>query len=329
MKFLKVLGIIILILIAIFLVVPYFLADNVVVTHTELIKAKPATIFRQVNNLHNWNAWSPFEGDPTMVTTYDGPEQGVGAIRTWSGEKAGEGIMQIEVSEAYTYIQNKLVFGPNEGGGTGSWNFMETDDGVEVTWTTHITDLSYPLNRWFGLITEPMLKPMLATGLAKLKKVTEAMPDPPEVKIVILEAQPSLIIFDSTDMAGMGDMIGKNFGALFDFVKRRQIPITGEHFAIYKGWDPEGITYISTGIPVEAGAKAYKNIQYYERPGGTAIFAKHTGGFNTGPTHYAIEDYIQDFNLKTKDYIWETYLYNPEVDTDTSKYVTFIYYPLD
>jgi effector-binding domain-containing protein len=329
MKFLKVIGIIVLILIAIFLAVPYFLADNVVVSDTELIKAKPETIFRQVNNYHNWSNWSPFESDPTMVNTYEGPEQGVGAIRTWVGEKAGEGTMQIEVSEPYTYIQNKLVFGPGEGGGTGSWNFIPTEDGVEVEWTVHVSDLNYPMGRWFGLLTEPMLKPMLESGLAKLKEVAEALPEPPEVKIVNMEAIPSLVIYDSTTIEGMGEMFSRNYKALYSYVKSRSIPITGEQFAIYHNWNPEGITKISAGIPVAAGSKGKNNIKYYEIPAGNVLFATHTGGYNSAPAHEAIDAYIKDFNLKTKDYIWETYMYNTEVNKDTSTYVTFIYYPLD
>jgi len=328
MKALKVLGIIVLFLIALFFIVPYFLTDNIVVSHSEVINAKPATIFRQVNNFHNWSNWSPFEADQTMENTYEGPEQGVGAIRTWSGEEAGEGLMEIEKSEPYEYIQTKLVFGPDGGGGTGSWNFDETPEGTEVIWTVHIKDLSYPLNRWFGLVVEPGLEPMLVKGLDKLKEITEAIPQPPEIKVVMTEAVPSLIIYDSTTMSGMGEMMGKNFGDLYEYVMRRKIPITGQQFAIYHNWNPKGITRISTGIPVAENSRAYKNIEYYVLPAGNAIFAQHKGGYNTSVTHEAIDDYIKDFNLETKDYIWESYLYNPMTDTDSTQWVTFIYYPL-
>jgi len=328
MKFLKILGVIVLILIAVFLIVPFFLADNVIVSSNTLINAKPETVFRQVNNYHNWSNWSPFEADSTMVNTYQGPEQGVGAKRMWSGEKAGEGIMTLEVSEPYTYLQNKLEFGPGEGGGTGSWNFDQTDDGVEVTWTIHVTDLNYPMGRWFGLLTEPMLKPMLQSGLADLKKLTESMPKPPEVKMIYLDAIPSLVIADSATMDGMEEMMSKNYAALYDYIKKRKIPITGQQFAIYHTWNPEGYTRISTGVPVVEGSKGRKNIKYYEIPSGNTLFVKHVGGFDTSPAHNEIEKHIRDFGLETKDFIWETYLYDPMVDTDTSSYVTFIYYPL-
>ncbi len=49
MKALKVLGIIVLILIAILTIIPLFLADNVTITSEKVINAKPATVFQQVN----------------------------------------------------------------------------------------------------------------------------------------------------------------------------------------------------------------------------------------------------------------------------------------
>ena len=51
MKALKVLGVIILVLIALFLIIPLFLADNVTISSEKVINAKPATVFQQVNML--------------------------------------------------------------------------------------------------------------------------------------------------------------------------------------------------------------------------------------------------------------------------------------
>ncbi len=328
MKALRILAIIILILVVVYFVVPLFLADNVIVNEEIDMKAKPATVFRQVNNLQNWLAWSPFEQDPTIVNKFSGPEQGVGANRVWKGDDAGDGSLTILESRPYKYIRNELIFGPGEGGGTGSWNFQETDEGTEVSWTIHIQDLSYPNYRWFGILAEMMLKPMLTQGLKDLKKLVEPMPDPPEIKVVDLSLQPSLVIPDSSTIDSMREMMQRNYKKLFDFIKRMQIPITGQQFAIYHNWNPEGVTRVSVGVPVAIDSKGYKEIKYYEIPATKAIFAKHSGGANSGPTHLAIDDYMKDFNLEARDYIWETYLYDPFTDTDSTKWVTWIYYPL-
>jgi effector-binding domain-containing protein len=328
MKALRILAVILIVLAAIYLVVPLFLPDNVIVTEEVEMDAKPATIFRQVNNLQNWLAWSPFEADKTTVNKFSGPEQGEGANREWKGEKSGEGSMEILESLPYEYIRTQLIFGPGEGGGNGSWNFVENDGMTEVTWTIHVQGLSYPNYRWMGLLTEMFLKPMMTEGLNNLKKLTEPMPNPPDIKIVDLAAQPSLVIPDSATIDEMSDMLKRNFKKLYDFINYRKIPITGQHFAIYHNWNPDGITRVSAGVPVEMDSKGFNEIQYFEIPATLAIFAKHTGGPNSESTHNAISAYMKDFQLKPKDYIWETYLYDQEMQPDTTKWVTWIYYPL-
>jgi len=133
MKAIKVLGIIILLLIATLTIIPLFLADNVTISSEKVINAKPATVFQQVNMLKNWKHWSPFEDDSTMIDIYEGPEAGLGAKRIWSGEKAGEGSLTILKSEPYALIQNKLEFGPDGAGGTGTWNLEEIEEGVKLS----------------------------------------------------------------------------------------------------------------------------------------------------------------------------------------------------
>ena len=328
MKVLKVLIIIVVILAAVFFVVPFFLADSFVISETTEIKARPETVFRQVNSYKNWSNWSPFEADTTMVSTYEGPDRGVGSKRIWDGEKAGKGSITIMKSDPYSYIQNKLEFGPDEGGGIGSWNFEKTDDGVNATWTIHIQDLQYPFGKWMGVLVEMNMGPIMAQGLKDLKSFSESLPVPTEVKVIDFAMQPSVVIRDSATIDQAHAMFEKNYGELMRLVNRRKIPITGEHFAIYHNWNPQGYTQISAGIPIGKKTKDYKRINYYELPATKAVFAKHEGGYNTGSTHYAIDDFIKDHNLETKGYIWETYAYDPITEPDSAKWVTLIYYPL-
>lgn len=327
MKALKTIGRIILVIVIIALVVPYFLPDSASTSDELQINATPQVIFRQVNNYNNWKAWSPFEADPTMVDTFSGPEQGVGATRAWVGDDAGTGSMTILESDSYKYISNNLEFGPDGGGGVGAWNFNVTEEGTMVVWSIRITKLGY-FKRWFGLLMNFTIKPMMTEGLNSLKELTEAMPEPLKVKKIILDPQPTMVVFDSTTMDGMQAMFERSYGTLMSYMGQKQIPITGEQFAVYHNWDPNGYIKISAGIPVDKERKGNGTVTYFELPGGEAVFAKHIGGYDTGPTHYAIDAYIKDFNIETLDFIWEKYLYNPMTDTDSTKWVTFIYYPI-
>jgi len=328
MKALKVLGVIISILIAIFLIIPFFLTDHVTISSEKNILAKPATVFQQVNMLKNWKSWSPFEADTTMVDTYEGPEAGVGAKRTWLGEKIGEGSLTIIESRPYDVIRTQLVFGTDEGGATGTWNFEKTDEGVGVLWTIHITNLKYPFERWYGLMSKSVMKPLMEQGLTTLKEVAEAKSSV-DIQVVDLVSQPSLTILDSTTIDGIGEMLGKNYGTIMEYITKNEIAVTGFPFAVYHNWDPEGIIVIRAGVPVAEKLKGHKNIEYFELPEGKAVYAKHFGGYDTGNTHYAIDDFMKANKIEGNEkFIWEVYVTDPFTEPDTAKWETDIYYPL-
>jgi len=328
MKALKIFGTIILILVAAFLIIPLFLPSEVAVSETMVIKAKPQVVFRQVNELKKWVAWSPFEADTTTVNTFEGPDRGVGAKRIWKGKESGEGTMTIAVSRPYEYIENHLTFGQDQKA-VGTWNFVPGKIGTEVTWTLKSVNLQYPFGKWMGLLMPSLLEPMMEKGLKKLKSVTEAMPEPVPVKLIDTDEIQALVINDSATIQGMGEVFQRDYEALYSFINRKQIPITGERFVIYRNWNPEGYTQVSPGVPVGNKVKDYGRIKYTVIPAGKAVFAVHQGGFNSEQTHYAIDEYIKDFNLKMKDFIWETYAFDPRTDTDSTQWRTLIYYPVE
>jgi Polyketide cyclase / dehydrase and lipid transport len=66
--------------------------DDFTVSRQININAMPADIFPWINNLKNMNQWNPWAGqDPKSTIAYEGPEEGPGAIYTWSGGKQGAG----------------------------------------------------------------------------------------------------------------------------------------------------------------------------------------------------------------------------------------------
>ena len=59
--------------------------------------AAPADSLQQLlTDFHAWTRWSPYEAlDPDMKRTYSGMPNGVGAVYSWEGKKAGSGRMEI------------------------------------------------------------------------------------------------------------------------------------------------------------------------------------------------------------------------------------------
>ncbi|NOY51059.1 MAG: hypothetical protein GXO88_10930 [Chlorobi bacterium] len=327
MKVLKVLGIIVLIIVALVFIIPLFMADTTSVSADISIKASPATVFHQVSKLKNWENWSPFESDSTIVNTYEGTERGTGAIRSWDGEKIGSGSMAIIESVPYNKIVNKLEFGDGSEG-KGSWSFDPRGDSVDVIWSITISNLSYPMGKLIGPIMKTMLEPMLKKGLASLREISEKEGYIPDIQVVELPRIVTLAIYDSTKISGIGSLLETNYSKLMNYIKERGYQITGAPLAVYHNWDPSGYIKISAAIPLTNNVKGRKEIQKFEINAGKAVFVEHFGGYDTGKAHEAIDEYIKDFNLRTKDFIWETYITDPSTEPDSSKWQTNIYYPL-
>ena len=236
--------------------------------------------------------------------------------------------MTIVKSEPYAVIQNKLEFGPDGAGGTGTWNFEKTEEGVKVNWAIQITDMKYPIERWYGLMSKSIMTPLMEQGLTTLKSVAESK-QIIDIQLVNLDMQPSLSILDSTTIDGIGELLGRNYGIIMEHIMKKEIPMTGFPFAVYYNWDPNGIIVIRAAVPVAEGTKGHKVIEYFELPAAKAVYAKHFGSYDTGDTHYAIDDYMKVNKIEgNEQYIWEVYVTDPMAEPDTSKWQTDIYYPL-
>lgn len=67
------------------------------VSYERVISAPIDSVQEQINDLHQWENWSPWQLlDPDMDQQYFGADRGVGAKMTWTGNKqAGAGSMEV------------------------------------------------------------------------------------------------------------------------------------------------------------------------------------------------------------------------------------------
>lgn len=182
MKFLKKLFLGLVALVAILVVVSFFLPKEVTVERAITIRADAGTVFGQVNSLkefHEWSPWSKY--DPGMEVSFSGPDEGVGATMTWSSDEpnVGSGRQEITESRPNEYVKTQLDFG-DQGTGTADFrlNTDEEADRTRVTWGFN-TDLGYnPIARYMGLMFDKWIGAEYEDGLANLKERVESMPAP-------------------------------------------------------------------------------------------------------------------------------------------------------
>ena len=146
------------------------------VTRAANIAAPPATVYAQVDNLRNWEAWSPWAKlDPAAKTSYEGPTGGVGSAFAWSGNrKIGQGRMTITESRPYEFIRFGLDFiKPFKGTNTAEFLFRPDGKGTTVTWTMLGRNNFIAKAIQLFMNCDKMVGDDFERGLAQLKSVAE------------------------------------------------------------------------------------------------------------------------------------------------------------
>jgi hypothetical protein len=147
------------------------------VVRSATISAPAQVVFAQVNDFHNWNAWSPWAKlDPAMKQTYEGAPAGIGAVYTWAGNKeVGEGRMTIIESRPSDLIRIKLeFFKPFAGTSITEFTFKPEGNQTAVTWS--MSGKNNFMAKAFHLFMnmDKMIGDDFDKGLANLKSVAEA-----------------------------------------------------------------------------------------------------------------------------------------------------------
>ncbi|MGH8751775.1 MAG: SRPBCC family protein [Burkholderiales bacterium] len=134
----KVIAIVIVVVLAAVLILAATKPDTFRVQRAASIKAPPEKIFALINDLHSWDAWSPWEKkDPAMKRTFGATTAGKGATYAWDGNKdVGQGSMEIIESATPGKVALKLDFvKPFEAHNTVEFTLSPKGNATEVTWT--------------------------------------------------------------------------------------------------------------------------------------------------------------------------------------------------
>jgi hypothetical protein len=147
------------------------------VTRSATIAAPAEAVFAQVNDLHKWDAWSPWAKlDPAMKQTHEGTPAGTGAIYSWAGNKeVGEGRMTIIESRPSELIQIKLEFiKPFAAVNITEFTFKPEGDQTAVEWA--MTGTNGFITKAFCMFMDmdKMVGSDFEKGLAAMKTTVEA-----------------------------------------------------------------------------------------------------------------------------------------------------------
>lgn len=322
MRFLKGLLLVVAALVALLVVVAFFLPKTSHVERSVTIDRPPSEVFGVLNNIHRFNAWSPwFDLDPNAKYTYSGPSTGVGAKLAWSGNKdVGSGSQEFVASKPNESLKIQLDFG-DMGRPVAELRLAPIGSGsTKVTWTLDQSFEGSLVGRYFGLMMDSMVGKDYDKGLAKLKTLVESFPaadisgisgesvDLAAQKIYFVSVGPLAV----DDMAGIKSAITAAYAKIGEFLKANSLAMQGAPLTITTSYDKSGWKF-DAAAPVAANDVAPGgDVKAGTTYAGKAVQFVHVGPYEKlGDTITKAYAWLAVQGLKPKDRLIEEYVSDP------------------
>ncbi len=174
-RFFKKVGLWIGLLLIVLILISFFLPKEFTVSRSITVNAPVDRVFDQVNDLRNWEKWSPWKRkDPTMEMTFSNPPVGQGAFYKWVSKDKHLGSGTCTLAKVTNYEEIVAAFHFDEWGDSNTtFHFGHKGNDVELTWSITSDVGMMPWSKYFGLSMKSMLTKQFDLGLQAIKFYTE------------------------------------------------------------------------------------------------------------------------------------------------------------
>jgi effector-binding domain-containing protein/uncharacterized protein YndB with AHSA1/START domain len=158
----------------ILLSVGFLLPAQVEVKREVTIAATPEAVFERVNDLREFNAWSPWTAkDPDIKFVYSGPPEGPEAKSSWTSSVHGPGTMEIKDSVPGQSVLYRIEMGGAEVIFSEIKLVRQPDDTTKAVWTYKSELGDNPVKRYLALMYPSWVGADYELGLGRLKTAVE------------------------------------------------------------------------------------------------------------------------------------------------------------
>ena len=317
------------ILVVLIVIVGIILPSKAHVERSMTIDAPQKVLFEQVNNLHNWEGWSPWHRlDPNMKLEYSGTLSGTGASYSWSStnKNVGNGKLTILYSHPYDSISVEMDF-MEQGIANGYYLFQKTDTGTHLIWGFDADMGKNPFVKYFGLMMNKYVGGDFEKGLKNLDSIAHTL-SPYNVEIRELKDFNYVSIRQNCSWEDVSSVMAGVYGKLMKYIKTSGAEMTGSPYAIYHKIQ-DGEIDLEMGIPVNKVLTSKGNIIAGSFHSSKTASVDYYGFYNgLGKAHNAVQDWVMKMGLESNGSPMEFYVTDPSTEPDTAIWLTRIYYPI-
>jgi len=337
MKIIKRISIVLLSILLVLIAAGFLLPAAMKVERSVTIKQNSEVPFALVNNLQQWQSWSPWnEIDTTTEWTYSDPAQGTGSWYTWksNNRKVGHGTLKIINSLPFDTILTELIFEdmpPSYGGFT----FKQTKENeCSVTWFMDMEFGYNPFARLMGLIMDQWLGGDFEKGLEKLKQVSEATP--PRETIGGFDTEwrnlPELTVmgirYTLPPSKVKSDVFAKSYEKLSAAMAAQNLEPDGMPMALYYKLSNAELDF-EAAMPVKGNGTPSGDMVFHTLPATRALVVSYRGAYDgMTPMYQAVYEYIKAKGILQNGPSREVYITDPYEVPDTAQWLTEIVIPV-
>jgi len=333
MKTIKILTTILIVIIIGTLIWAAFLPSKIEIKQQVMIKAPVAVVFDEINDLRNWDNWSPYK-DSSLASKYIGPIRGVGAKVMWTDKKEGEALLTITETKQFEYIKANLTSKERDNTAEILFTFEQIGDSTKVSWERNIEDLSYPFGRFVGWMLEKGYNYNFNRGLKSMKEYIETNKSEPEyygfeTTLKVFSGRNYLAMDDSCLIDDMSSRINRAFDAIRNYAEELDIKPSGVPMIEWHSYNIDDYSNFTCMIPYDTTNIATSFTVYFKSiPTYNVAMVQYEGSYDY--SYYAwiaLDNYRMFHNLRIAGDPIEEYIVGPRNETDSSKFITNIYFP--
>jgi len=339
MKALKIIGIIVLGLVALVAVLSFIAPTKMHAERSVYIKAPKEVVFADVKTFENFKKWSPWrEKDTAAKVSISGTDGTVGAKMSWDGNKdMGSGEQTLTKIEENKSVETDLHFIKPFDGKATSYTYVEDSaGGTKVIWGFN-SEMSRPFNV-MGLFMniDKAIGDEYDKGLSKLKALAEkeaadGAGKKYTINEIMTEPKTYIGIKKNVSFDKLTPFFAESYGKLFTELPKAGIHTPGPPTGLYYTYDTKTMTTdVAAVAPITDSKKKAGDLEIYTVRGGKTLEVDFYGDYkNLGAAHTQINQYIAEKKLKAVMPAVEEYITDPGSEKDPNKWLTKIYYFVD
>ncbi|QIA06241.1 SRPBCC family protein [Draconibacterium halophilum] len=318
---------------ALFVAIAYFLPKTVIVERSADIQAPTKTVYAQLIDLHQWDHWSPWKRmSENGSVEYINHGVGLGGGYIWKNEnKEGSGATII-ITEAnpYSIVTVSLDF-MQRGEALSSFILTENSDGTTVKWTLTYDVGNNPFARWIGLLMKKSMATDFDNGLVKLKAICHVI-EKEEEQVILLDEIKEMNyagIRETVPFIEVSREMSEMYNEISKFLAQKEVEMAGIPFAMYHLMDEEEID-LECGIPIDETVEGNAKVKIATFPTTTCASLDFYGDYNNlQEGHIALQKWVEAHGFNLISAPMEFYLTDPQQETDPTKWITRICYPIE